>query len=84
MAKTREEIVKEIVSAQINGEFGPEVIHTEGNLIKAYGLDSLDIVEVVLDVEEKFSVEFDDEETEKFERVGDILRCLERRLGAEG
>lgn len=42
-------------------------------------LDSLDVVEVSLAVEEEFDCEFEDEEVEEWKTVGDILKSVEGR-----
>lgn len=39
--------------------------------------DSLDMVEIVMDIEDEFNVEVPDEAVEKFLTIGDIVRFLE-------
>lgn len=47
-------------------------------IIEDLGADSLGLVECILDVEERFSVDVPDEDTEKFVTVGDCVAYLAR------
>ncbi|MNP28541.1 Acyl carrier protein [compost metagenome] len=40
------------------------------------GADSLDIVEIVMEIEDEFGVEISDADAEKIETVGDIVRYI--------
>lgn len=44
------------------------------------GADSLDQVEMIMAVEEKFGIIIEDEDAEKFEKVKDVLGYLEKIL----
>ena len=48
--------------------------------LKALGLDSLDLVELIMDIEEKYGVEFGNEELMEFKTVGDVLASIEKKL----
>ena len=48
--------------------------------LKALGLDSLDLVELIMDIEEKYGVEFGNEELMEFKTVGDVLASIENKL----
>ena len=41
------------------------------------GIDSLDAVEIIMAIEEEFDIEVPDEEAEKFQIVGDIVKYVE-------
>ena len=45
-----------------------------------YGLDSLDVVEFILDLEDKFGITFSTEETKDLKTVGDLLTVIEQKL----
>ena len=47
--------------------------------LKELGLDSLDLVEIVLDGEERLGITFENEELLKFTTVGDVVRCAESK-----
>ena len=64
---------KKIVQERLKD--APEIT-MESNL-KELGLDSLDLLESVIDVEEILGVKFEDEELVTFVTVGDVVRCAE-------
>ncbi len=43
------------------------------------GADSLDVVELVMAFEEEFSVEVPDEDAEKLQTVGDVVKYIEEK-----
>lgn len=53
----------------------------ESKALKDLGLDSLDIVEMCLDMEEKAGVQFETAELASFKTVGDLLAALEKKIG---
>jgi acyl carrier protein len=42
------------------------------------GLDSLDIIELIMIFEEEFKIEIPDKEAEKIKTVGDMIRYLDK------
>jgi len=44
----------------------------------------LDTVELILDIEKRFSIEISDAEAEKIETIGDLRDCVCRHLSARG
>ena len=74
----REEIfnaVKEIVTEAVGEE---KNITEETSIIDDVGLDSLDIVEMLMALEEKFDISIDDSAAEKFVKVKDVIDYVER------
>lgn len=53
-------------------------ITMESNL-KELGLDSLDLVEIILDGEERLDITFENDELLKFVTVGDVVRSAEAK-----
>ena len=49
--------------------------------LKDLGADSLDLVELLLALEDEFSIEIADEEAEKFRTVADIIECVKGKTG---
>lgn len=45
-----------------------------------YGLDSLDVVEFILDIEEKYGVSFETSEFKDLTTVGQLLDLIEKKL----
>jgi acyl carrier protein len=55
----------------------------EGKSLKELGLDSLDVVEMCLDLEDKFGIQFETEELAGFKTVGDLFSSIEKKLAAK-
>ena len=62
----------------------PEQVTPQASFIEDLGADSLDIVELVMAFEEEFSVEVPDEDAEKLQTVGDVIKYIEERAKKEG
>lgn len=72
--------VKEIIVEQL-GVDAAQV--TEGaKFVEDLGADSLDTVELVMALEESFSLEIPDEDAEKITSVGDAIKYINERSGA--
>lgn len=44
------------------------------------GMDSLEIFEMIVDVEDQFDIEIPNEDVEKFACVGDVLKYIHERI----
>ena len=73
--KTIEEKVKDIIVEQLG--VNPEQFTPSASFIEDLGADSLDTVELVMAFEEEFGVEVPDEDAEKLQSVGDVLKYVE-------
>jgi acyl carrier protein len=51
--------------------------------LKTLGVDSLDLVELVMELEEEFDVSIPDDEAERIQTVGDAIRYLRRQRRGE-
>jgi len=52
-------------------------VKPEAKFIEDLGADSLDTVELVMALEEEFGTEIPDEEAEKLQSVGDVIKFIE-------
>ena len=73
--KSAEERIKDIVVEQLGVK--PEQVTPEAKFIEDLGADSLDTVELVMAFEEEFGSEIPDEEAEKLQTVGDVIKYVE-------
>jgi acyl carrier protein len=71
------ERVKEIIVEQLG--VNPDQVTPEASFIEDLGADSLDTVEMVMAFEEEFGAEIPDEEAEKLQKVGDVVRYIEEK-----
>jgi acyl carrier protein len=67
--------VKEVVVEQLN--VNPDEVKEESKFVEDLGADSLDVVELVMALEEKFEIEIPDSDAEKIITVGDALKYIE-------
>ncbi|EMH25339.1 acyl carrier protein [Helicobacter pylori] len=72
----------ETIRAVIAEQLGIDVsqVTPEAEFVKDLGVDSLDIVELIMALEEKFNIEISDEQAEKIVNVGDVMRYIEKQL----
>ena len=73
--KTIEERVREIIVEQLGVK--PDQVTPEAKFIEDLGADSLDTVELVMALEEEFGSEIPDEQAEKLQSVGDVIKYIE-------
>jgi acyl carrier protein len=69
-----EKRVREIVAEQLERDVNE--VKGESSFIDDLGADSLDIVELVMKMEEEFSIEIPDEEAEKIKTVNDVVAYI--------
>jgi acyl carrier protein len=70
-----EQRVKNIIVEQLGVK--PEQVTPEAKFIEDLGADSLDTVELVMALEEEFGSEIPDEQAEKLQSVGDVIKFIE-------
>ena len=70
-----EERVKKIIVDQLGVK--PEQVTPDAKFIEDLGADSLDTVELVMALEEEFGSEIPDEQAEKLQSVGDVIKYIE-------
>ncbi len=68
--------VREIIAKQLDVD--AEGITMESKLVDDLKADSLDVVELIMDLEQEFDIEIPDEELPKVRTVGDIVEYLEK------
>jgi acyl carrier protein len=73
--KPLEQRVKDIIVEQLGVK--PEQVVPTAKFIEDLGADSLDTVELVMALEEEFSIEVPDEQAEKLQSVGDVIKYIE-------
>ncbi|HEX5647247.1 MAG: acyl carrier protein [Nitrospira sp.] len=74
---TVEERVKKIIAEQLGVE--EDEVTPEASFVEDLGADSLDTVELVMALEEEFSIEIPDEDAEKILTVGKALEYIKEK-----
>ena len=72
-----EQRVKKIIVEQLGVK--EDQVTPEAKFIEDLGADSVDTVELVMALEEEFGQEIPDEEAEKLQSVGDVIKFVEER-----
>ncbi|MBU3153830.1 acyl carrier protein [Clostridium estertheticum] len=68
------EEIRACISSQLN--IDEEEIKIGSSFMNDLGADSLDIVELIMELEEKYDIEIPDEDVEKIATVGDIVEYI--------
>ena len=70
--------IKKIIAEQL--QVNADDIKPETNLMKDLEADSLDAVEIIMEIETEFNIEIPDEEAEKFQSIDDIVKYVESKI----
>ena len=68
--------VKEIISSQLNKSI--DELTDEKEIVKDLGADSLDVVEMVMNIEEECGVTIPDDVLANIKTVGDIINLIQK------
>ncbi len=69
------EDIQAVIADQLNVDAAQVTLEAE--FVKDLGADSLDVVELIMALEEKFGIEIPDEQAEKIVNVGDVVKYIE-------
>jgi len=69
------EKVRDIICDQLSVD--ESLVLLETHLMKDLEADSLDAVEIIMAIEDEFDIEVPDEDAERFQIVGDIVKYIE-------
>ena len=78
MASVKERVI-EIVSEQLG--FPKDQITEDTHFVNDMGADSLDTVELVMELEEEFDINIPDDAAEKIQTVGEAVKHIEEAIG---
>jgi len=69
--------IKEVVVEQLG--VNADEVKEDSKFVEDLGADSLDVVELVMALEEKFDIEIPDDEAEKIRTVKDVVNYIENK-----
>ena len=72
------EEVRDVVVEQLN--VSPEAVKLESKIIEDLGADSLDVVELVMALEEKFDIQIPDTEAEKLISIQNVVDYIKNKI----
>ncbi len=70
------EKVKDLIAEQLDVD-DKENISQDSSITDDLGADSLDVVDLVMAIEDEFSVEIPEDQVENIKTVGDIVKYIE-------
>ena len=70
------EKIREILNEELN--IDPEDVNEDSDFRDDLGVDSLDLFELVMNLENEYGIEFPAEELESLRTVGDVIEFLEK------
>jgi acyl carrier protein len=73
------EKVRKILADQLEVE--ESSVSIDSNLVEDLGADSLDIVELIMDLEQEFEISIPDEDLPKVVVVKDVVDYIEKQVG---
>lgn len=69
------ETIQEIIAKQLHIEI--DEISMDSHLKNDLNADSIDAVDIIMALEDRFDIEFDDEDLEKLETIEDVVEYIE-------
>lgn len=73
------EEIRETICEQLKAK--PEEVKLETSFIDDLGADSLDSIELVMALEEKYGIEIPDEDAEEMHTVSDVVNYIGKKIG---
>jgi len=75
------EEIQEIICEQL--KVRPDEVVPETSFIDDLGADSLDSIELVMSLEDKFNIEIPDEDTEDMNTVNDVIKYVAKKTNRD-
>ena len=72
---TVEETLKALLAEEL--QLDPEEITMESELTNDLGINSIELADLVMQCEDKFGIEIDDDNIHNFVTIGDVVKYLE-------
>ncbi len=75
------EQVRRIIAEQLMVDI--EEVTDDASFIEDLGADSLDTVEMIMEIEDEFGIEIPDEDAEKMQTVGQAIEYIKKKVEAQ-
>ena len=85
MEKSVEDTLRQMMVERLFLNIKPEEITLDAKLMDAYGIDSVQIAELVVGTEATFDISFDDDDFDptQFDTLGHIAELVKAKLGSQ-
>ena len=75
------EQVRRIIAEQLMVDI--EEVTDDASFVEDLGADSLDTVEMIMEIEDEFGIEIPDEDAEKIQTVGQAIEYIKQKVEAQ-
>lgn len=72
------EKVREIIAEKLNVD--QEEVKLESSIVDDLGADSIDLIELIMNLEEEYGISISDEEAVKLKTVGDVVDFINSQV----
>ena len=82
---TSEEIyvqIQPIIKAYLPEDVSAEDINPDSDLTRELNINSAHLVDIILDIEDAFNIEFKNEDMEKLRNVNDAILLIQQKISA--
>ncbi|SHG29201.1 acyl carrier protein [Flagellimonas flava] len=80
MQEERYQKLKTIVSTYLPDDLSPMDIQPESNFIEELNINSANLVDIVLDVEDTFDIMLENEDMDGMQTVSDALNIIDKKI----
>ena len=84
MKWTRETLRADLVALFGHHAQGDIAVTEQSHLVADLGIDSLGVMEVIADIEDKFKISIPDEALREVDTIADVARAIESKLADQG
>ena len=84
MKWTRETLRADLVALFDHHAQAETAVTEQSHLVADLGIDSLGVMEVIADIEDKFKISIPDEALREVDTIGDVAKAIESKLAAQG
>ncbi|NNE76212.1 MAG: acyl carrier protein [Pricia sp.] len=75
--------LKDIIKIYLPEDVSVDDITMESHFIDELNINSANLVDIILDVEDEFDITLENEDMDKMQRVEDALKIIEAKLGKD-
>ncbi len=82
MKEERYQILKTIIKNYLPEDVSIDAVSQESNFVSELNINSANLVDIVLDVEDEFDIRLENEDMEEMLTVNDALAIIDKKLSA--